>query len=188
VKRIVLAAVLLATAGCRGQAVTLVPLQDLPKDVYASPVPIAPASDAEIPEKGVVYVVQEGRLVAVTRPLSKAAPSLPAALLLALFQPSPEGEKGHSVIPTGTTLNRVTLVGSVALVDVSPPFETGGPERSLKLRVAQVVYTLTEPGTEISSVSFLIDGEARGVTAEGGQPLTGPVTRANYDRFGPRPA
>ena len=181
-------AVLLMAAGCRGEPVILVPQQDLPKDVYASPVSDAPAApDAAIPERGVVYVVQEGRLVAVTRPLSKAAPSLPAALLLALFQPATQGEKGHSVIPTGTTLNRVALVGSVATVDVSPPFETGGPERSLKLRVAQVVYTLTEPETGISAVAFLIDGEARGVTAEEGQPLTGPVTRANYNRFAPRP-
>jgi len=48
-------------------------------------------------------------------------------------------------------------VKGVARVDLSSDFETGGSSRSLQLRLAQVVYTLTQFPT-VSAVRFSVDG------------------------------
>jgi spore germination protein GerM len=57
------------------------------------------------------------------------------------------------------------------------------------MRVAQVVYTLTEPASEtgVTSVQITIEGEG-GVPGDSGELLLTPVTRRNYDEFAPRQA
>lgn len=181
-KRAALLVGLLAVA-CGRPAVTVVPDQELPADVYASPVP-EQTSAADIPEEGTVYLVREGRLVPVIRQLSREAPSLPASLVFALLSPVEEG-RAHSAIPPDSTLNSVTVAGSTATVDFSNEFELGGSTRSGALRVAQVVYTLTEPATGIASVLVTIEGE-EGVPSDAGDVLFSPVTRSNYAEFAPR--
>lgn len=69
-------------------------------------------------------------------------------------------------VPTGTELLGVEIADAVATVDLSEEFETGGGSLSMQLRVAQVVFTLTQfPG--VDRVAFRIDGEPR--TAIGGE-------------------
>jgi spore germination protein GerM len=172
-------------ASCRGQTVTLVSESDLPEDVYGSPIP-TPTRTVDLPEEGTVYLVREGHLVKRTLPLQGGTESLPAALLVALFTaPVDEEAKAHTEIPTGTTLNAVSVADRVAIVDVSGAFDVGGPDRSLALRVAQVVYTLTERGTDITFVEFHIDGVRRSVTGPGGASLLEPVTRADFAQLAP---
>jgi Sporulation and spore germination len=182
VKRLALVLGLVAVA-CGRPEVTVVPEQELPADVYASPLP-EQTSAADIPEEGTVFMVLEGRLVPVTRQLSREAPSLPASLVFALLSPVEEG-RAHSAIPPDSTLNSVSVAGSTATVDFSNEFELGGPTRSGALRVAQVVYTLTEPETGIASVQVTIEGE-EGVPSDDGDTLFGPATRSNYADFAPR--
>ena len=179
---VLLAAVLLSS--CRGADVTLLSEQELPEDVYGSPLP-TPVETVELPEEGIVYLIKEGRLVEKRLPLQQVAESLPGALLVALFTAPVEGKRVHSAIPPGTTLNALTIDQTVATVDVTSTFEAQPSERSLALRVAQVVYTLTQQGLGIVSVEFVIDGEQTSVTGARGQPLFGPVFRQDYRQFAP---
>jgi spore germination protein GerM len=178
---------LLLLAACGRPGVTLLPEQDLPEDIYGSPVP-SPTTTVDLPEKGVVYLVREGRLVRqrLTLPGEGVAESLPAALLLALFTGPPDDRRVHSAIPPGTLLNEVSVEGSLATVDVSGAFEQGAPEDVQALRVAQVVYTLTEPQTGISQVEIYINGEPKLVPGGGGQSLGRPLNRSDYTRFAPQ--
>lgn len=182
-KATMILAALLLTA-CRGDNVTILSEQDLPEDVYGSPLR-SPTSSVDLPEEGTVYLVREGRLVERRLPLQGEIESLPGALLVALFTVPVEGRRVHSAIPPGTTLNAVTIEESVATVDVTSTFEAQPSERSLALRVAQVVYTLTQQGLAIVSVEFVIDGEQTSVTDPRGQPLFGPVFRQDYSQFAP---
>jgi spore germination protein GerM len=114
------------------------------------------------------------------------ARSLPAALLLALFTGPTEDGRVHSAIPPGTGLNEVRVEGSLATVDVTGAFEQGAPEDVQALRVAQVVYTLTEPETGIVQVEIYINGEPKLVPGGGGESLGSPLTRSDYTRFAPQ--
>jgi hypothetical protein len=176
--------VALLLAACRGDSVTVLSEQDLPEDVYGSPLP-TPTQTVDLPEEGTVYLIREGRLVEKRLPLQGEIESLPGALLVALFTAPVEGKRVHSAIPAGTTLNGVRVDETAATVDVTSTFEAQPSERSLALRVAQVVYTLTQQGLGIVSVQFVIDGEQTSVTGGGGEPLFGPVFRDDYSQFAP---
>lgn len=172
-----------ALAGCRGPAVTVIPESDLPGDVYASPPP-TPTNEPRLPATGSVYLVDAGRLAPLVRSLPDAS-SLPEALLEALLQAPPEPEGLTSAIPPDTRLIEVEVTGDVATVNLSQEFERGGAGRSLALRVAQVVFTLTEDA-EVKSVLFTVEGQRAAVV--GGDvrtTLERPVTRKDYARFAP---
>jgi spore germination protein GerM len=178
----------LAGVACRSPSVTLLPESDLPSDIYGSPRPTpTPVPTPELPKRGTVYFIREGRLVAVERPLPGVASSLPEGLLFALFQGSEGVKDARSAIPPNTRLNDLVVEGVVATVDLSTDFERGGPGRALALRLAQVVFTLTEDPSAVVGVRFEIDGVARQVI--GGLNLTvldRPVNRGDYEQFVPR--
>lgn len=71
-----------------------------------------------------------------------------------------------SEIPEGTELLDLDIADGVATVDLSGEFESGGGSLSMQVRVAQVVFTLTQFDT-VEEVRFRIDGEA--VEAIGGE-------------------
>lgn len=173
----VLAAVLLGA--CGGPSLTIVPPSDLPADVYGTPAPRPPG---EIPSVGTVYMVEEGRVLPTNVSLPEAH-SLPEALLLALLSEAPVS--AHSAIPSDTRLIALNLQGGVATVDLSDEFERSAPGRALVLRVAQVVYTLTE-APNVVGVLFSIEGTPAAVIAGDDRVVGRPVTRADYERFSPR--
>lgn len=177
-------ALVLVLAGCAQQELTLLSEGDLPSDVYGPPRPTA--SPPTIPANGRIFFVSGGHLEPVTLDLQPVLDSVPEALLVALFQ-GPQRDIS-SEVPEGTRLNGVDVAGTLATIDVSGDFERAAPPRSQALRIAQVVYTLTEPKNEtgIQGVSFQIDGVPQ--QAIGGEQLgtiPGPVTRADYERFAP---
>lgn len=182
-----LALALLASA-CRQEGLTILPESELPVDVYGSPRPTPTETSEVLPKEGKVYLVQRDRLQPKSRPLqagSGVAGSLPEALLLALIQP-PQGRKLTTAIPADTRLNEVQIQGTIVTVDLSSEFETAAPQGSQALRIAQVVYTLTQEGTGILGVNFAIDGILRNVI--GGERLTQldhPATRFDYRQFAP---
>jgi len=105
---------------------------------------------------------------------------------VALFTaPVDENARLHTEVPAGTTLRALDVADRTAVVDVSGEFGTGGPDRDLALRVAQVVYTLTEPDTGITFVEFYIDGFRSSVTGPGGQTLFDPVARSHFSELAP---
>jgi hypothetical protein len=174
--------------GCARQQLTLIPEGDLPGNVYESPEPSPPASP--LPRRGVIYLVERGRLSPVNVTLQEVSGSLPEALLSALFVLSEQQTEGRAEteIPPGTRLNGVDVESGVAIVDVSGEFEAPASARSQALRIAQVVYTLTEEGTRIHGVRFEIEGFPQQTI--GGRdlgPIAGRVTRVQYAQFEPQP-
>jgi germination protein M len=156
VRRVVLAAVALSilASGCRAPDATILRGSELPSDIYGGP---GSTPTADLPDAGDVWLVKEGRLREVEdRPLQGVATSQAEALMLALLQ-GPVGVRGLTTeIPRATRLNSLEVEGGVATVDLSGNFELG-PSRSVKMRLAQVVYTLTED-PRVRAVAFSFDG------------------------------
>jgi hypothetical protein len=88
----------------------------------------------------------------------------------------------RSRIPAGTTVRGVRISAGIATVDLSSSFESAASPSAMPLRIAQVVYTLTQFPT-VSGVRFAINGQ--GVTVVGGVPVQSPQTRAMYGGYLP---
>jgi hypothetical protein len=181
-------AVVLATVtlvGCRSPGVTILRGPELPPDVYGPPQP-TPTPGEDLPKRGDVWLVKNERLKEVEdRPLAGVAQSEAEALLLALLQ-GPSGLRGVTTeIPTDTRFNSLEVEEGVATVDLSENFEQG-PNSSLAMRVAQVVYTLTEDPV-VQSVQFSFEGLRRSVIGPGGRLILGAVERSDYSALTPPP-
>lgn len=120
-------------------------------------------------------------------PLLRDVPRTPAigtaAMGALLAGPTPtEGAERviTSAIPDGSRLLGLTIRNGVATVDLSGDFESGGGSLSITVRLAQVVYTLTQFPT-VQSVLFEIDGRPVSVFSSEGLVLDGPVDRAAFD-------
>jgi Sporulation and spore germination len=176
-----LAAVLaiVTMAGCRSPGVTILRGSELPSDVYGPPQP-TPTPGEDLPKRGDVWLVKNERLKEVkNRPLAGVAQSEGEALLLALLQ-GPVGLRGVSTeIPGDTRFNSLEVEEGVATVDLSENFELGA-DRSLAMRVAQVVYTLTEDPV-VDAVQFSFEGVRASVIIPGSRlPVPRPVRRSDY--------
>jgi hypothetical protein len=173
--------VLVLGVACRPEGVTLVSEADLPADVYGSPRPTPSPSPQEIPEEGTIFLVKDGsRMYSQTAALQPGVGNLQEALLIALLGARPQGRNVTSEIPPRTRILEIEVDGTVATVNLSSEFEAGSGQ-SLALRIAQVVYTLTEQPSGILGVSFEIDGVPEPVTEP-----DHPVNRADYREFAPQ--
>lgn len=90
------------------------------------------------------------------------------------------GQSNNTAIPLGTELLGLTIKNTVATVDLSTEFDSGGGSASLQYRLAQVVYTLTQFST-VKSVVFQIEGQTVTVFGSEGIGLDGPVGRADFN-------
>jgi hypothetical protein len=88
----------------------------------------------------------------------------------------------RSRIPAGTTVRGVRISAGIATVDLSSSFESAASPSAMPLRIAQVVYTLTQFPT-VTGVRFAINGQ--GVTVVGGVPVQSPQTRPMYSGYLP---
>jgi hypothetical protein len=88
----------------------------------------------------------------------------------------------RSQIPAGTTLRGLRISAGIATADLSSSFESAGSPSAMPLRIAQVVYTLTQFPT-VTGVRFAINGQ--GKTVVGGVPVQSPQTRAMYGGYLP---
>jgi Immunoglobulin-like domain of bacterial spore germination/Sporulation and spore germination len=88
----------------------------------------------------------------------------------------------RSQIPAGTTLLATRISAGIATVDLSSSFESAASPSAMPLRIAQVVYTMTQFPT-VTGVRFAINGQ--GVTVVGGVPVQSPQTRAMYGGYLP---
>jgi hypothetical protein len=176
----VLAVVALLAAGCRSEGLTLLSEADLPEDVYGSPLPTPAQTPEELPVEGTIYLIRDDHLVGQRRQLqSGVVDSLPEALLLTLIQ-ARTGSEITTAIPPNTVVRGVEIDGPVAIVDLSSEFEAAAPGGVLTLRIAQVVYTLTQEGTDINAVRISIDGVPQQLNPPG---LS--VTRGDYEGVAP---
>lgn len=122
-------------------------------------------------------------LVPVLRTVPKSKATAKAAMKILLAGPSAK-ERGASprlrtMIPGETALLGITISDGLATVDLSGDFASGGGTFSLRGRLAQVVYTLTQFST-VDRVNFRLDGKAVTVFSSEGILLPKPVTRVTY--------
>jgi hypothetical protein len=97
-----------------------------------------------------------------------------------------------TLIPAGSKLLGIEISGGLATVDLSAEFASLSPDDawdggvfSLRGRLAQVVYTLTQ-FTAVDRVNFELDGKPVKVFTSEEVVLDKPVTRATYrDRYLP---
>jgi hypothetical protein len=85
-----------------------------------------------------------------------------------------------TAIPGGTELLGIDVSNGVATVDLSREFESGGGSLSARLRLAQLVYTLTEFQT-VQSVELEIEGQPVTTFSSEGIVIDGPMTRADFE-------
>jgi len=85
----------------------------------------------------------------------------------------------YTVVPPGTRLLGLSIDNSVATVNLSREFESGGGSASMLGRLAQVVYTLTQFPT-VDGVRFQLDGVPVTVFGGEGVVLDHAVGRADY--------
>lgn len=85
-----------------------------------------------------------------------------------------------TAIPAGSQLLSLSVENGVATADLSGTFESGGGSLSARLRLAQLVYTLTEFPT-IQSVELLVDGVAATTFSSEGIVIDGPMTRDEFE-------
>jgi sporulation and spore germination protein len=177
-------ACLILLTACRGPAaVTVIPESQLPDDVYSPRPSPSPTEGQEVLRTGTVYMVRKGRLMGVSRKLP-SAPTRPEALLTALLEGPPAESHVTSAIPSDARAIDVVAAGNVATVDLSQEFKRGAAGRTLALRVAQIVYTLTED-SNILSVVFAFEGTQAPVISATGRVLERPVGRKDYAGFAP---
>lgn len=89
-----------------------------------------------------------------------------------------------STVPAGTELLGITISNSVATVDLSEEFESGGGSASVLGRLAQLVFTLTQFPT-VDSVVLEIEGEVVEEFSSEGVVIDGPLTREDFLDFAP---
>ena len=91
-----------------------------------------------------------------------------------------------TAIPVGSKILGVNVdtTSRIATVDLSADFESGGGTLSMSLRLAQMVFTLTQ-FDGIQKVQFALDGKPVTVFGGEGIMLDHPVGRADYENMAP---
>ena len=107
-----------------------------------------------------VWFLDGEQLVRQTRSLESTPLVATAAMKALLAGPSPaELASGLATsVPAGTKLLGISIKKGVATVDLTSQYQSGGGSLSMKARLAQVVYTLTQFPT-VRAVLFHLDGE-----------------------------
>lgn len=169
----------LALAGCGGGGDEATP----PATATATTTDTTPTTTGEASTAALrVYFVRDELMGAAGRTFEGTQAVGAAALRQLLAGPSAEERAAGlgSEIPAGAELLGLSIADGVATADLSKAFESGGGSTSMQLRVAQVVYTLTQFPT-VKRVAFRIDG--RPVEAIGGEGVVvdPPVGRAAFE-------
>ena len=120
------------------------------------------------------------REVADTAATGKAAVE---ALLEGPTAAEEEADLG-TCIPDGTTFLGLDVQDGVATVDLSQEYASGGGSLSMGLRLAQVIFTLTQ-FPEVQAVRFQLDGETVDTFGGEGIIIDRPVGRAEFEDSSP---
>ncbi len=129
-----------------------------------------------------VYLARGEYLGVASRQVAET-PAIARAAMEALLAGPTAAERGwglSSEVPAGTRLLGLTIDGGTARVDLSGDFEAGGGTLSMTMRLAQVVYTLTQFPT-VERVVLLMDGEVVDVFGGEGIMLDEPQVRSHYE-------
>jgi Sporulation and spore germination/Immunoglobulin-like domain of bacterial spore germination len=185
VRALSLCVAVLALAGCSGGDDDAAPTSPTTTASGSTSTPTETGGEATMTPLR-VYFVRLERMGVAGREVQSTPAVGAAALRELLAGPTAEDQAAdlQSEIPTGTKLNGLTIDNGVATVDLSKAFESGGGSTSMQLRVAQVVYTLTQ-FPSVKRVQFKIDGKP--VEAIGGEGVVvdPPVGRNAFEKQTP---
>jgi sporulation and spore germination protein/immunoglobulin-like protein involved in spore germination len=135
---------------------------------------VAPVTGQTPAKLGVeVWLVRAGRLYPVTRGVQATRAVIGAAVRALLAGPA--GTGATSAVPAGTQLLGISLHGGVATVDLTSDFTSGGSAASERLRLAQLVYTVTQ-FHGVHGVRLHLDGSPATALSDG-LVLADPMTR-----------
>lgn len=183
--RHMLLGVLLVLASCtRHAGPVVIPDEELPLQLARSATPSARPSATALER---VYYVRDGRLISVGRRVSGDVSSSEAVVRALLEGPNMlEENRGiETAIPASTRILSVGVDGTLAVVDLSGEFETPAPAEEILLRVAQIVWTVTEL-PEINQILVRINGAPVPIVTDRGQSDAGePVTAFDYGSVSP---
>jgi immunoglobulin-like protein involved in spore germination/sporulation and spore germination protein len=128
-----------------------------------------------------VWFVKDETLQASSRTAERTAAVGKLSLTALLEGPSSaEQEIGlETAIPSDTHLVGLEVDDGEATVDLTPAYESGRGSLSMRMRLAQVVYTLTQFPT-VSNVSFQLDGEPVTTFSAEGIVMEGPLGREDF--------
>jgi germination protein M len=118
----------------------------------------------------------------VTYRTQERTPRVGTAALEALLEGPDSLEEDYglrSAVPDGTQLLDLKIADGIARVDLTSEFESGGGSLSMQMRLAQVVYTITQFPT-VKGVLFSLDGEPIDVLGGEGIIIDHPLTRRDY--------
>ena len=149
------------------------------------PATATPPTRAPAREIGLqVWFTRQGKLFVTDRTVPATTSVGRATLDRLLAGPSAAeyAARLRSQIPAGTTLLGLRIAAGTATVDLSSSFESAASPPAMPLRIAQMVYTLTQFPT-VTGLRFEINGQ--GVTVIGGVPVRSPQTRTIYTSYLP---
>lgn len=112
----------------------------------------------------------------------EATPRVGTAALEALLAGPDDFEQGYglsSAVPEDTQLLGLRVEDGIAHVDLTSEFESGGGTLSMQMRLAQIVYTLTQFPT-VEGVLFSLDGEQVDVIGGEGIVVDQPLGRRDF--------
>ena len=118
----------------------------------------------------------------VTYRTEPATPRVGTAALESLLEGPDSFETGYGLltaIPDGTQLLGLSIDDDIARVDLTSEFESGGGSLSMQMRLAQIVYTITQFPT-VEGVVFSLDGQPIEVLGGEGVIIDHPLTRRDF--------
>lgn len=133
-----------------------------------------------------VYFSRDEKICAASRVIPKTQ-QVGAAAMRALLEGPTEIEKQGgmgSSIPKGTTFLGLEIKDGIATVDLSKEYSSGGGSLSMMMRLAEVVFTLTQFPT-VEGVNFKLDGKPIDVLGGEGIIIDHPMSRADYEDMSP---
>jgi germination protein M len=134
-----------------------------------------------------VYLARNEEIATVSRDIAGTPEVAMGALneLLTGTTPYEEDLGFISEVPYETRVLGLTIQDDgTAVVNLSPEFETGGGSLSMQMRVAQIVFTLTQFST-VDQVQFQIDGQPVEAIGGEGVMVDQPLTRADFEDLSP---
>ncbi len=132
--------------------------------------------------RALVYLVVNNEIGAAARDVAAGEGVERAAVEQLLAGPTDDESQivMGTAIPAGTSLNGVEIEGGVATVDLSGEFDDGGGSAGMFMRLAQIVFTLTQ-FPSVTGVEFELDGEPVETFSAEGIVLDGPQDRADFE-------
>lgn len=142
-----------------------------------------PAPDSS-PARGIaleVWLTSGDSLRPVRRNVEETSAVARAAVEMLLEGPTSRerGQKLASEVPTGVDLLDISISDGVATVDLSGSFDDGGGSATMRMRLAQLIYTVTQFDT-VSGMLLRLDGEPIETFSSEGIVISEPQRRKGF--------